>query len=111
MKDDGHVAARMRRKESCKGMAQIALDSPRTLADPSMDSADSRSGSATNAATSRQKPRDVLDENPTGSALSDDAMELVPEPTTLAVKARTAARNAEILARESAADEINGSEA
>jgi hypothetical protein len=57
-----------------------------------------------------QKTGDVLDQNPAGQELANDAMELVPEPRTCPLKARTASRNAEILAREPAADEVNGSE-
>ena len=57
------------------------------------------------------KARDVLDENPGGSELADDTMVLEPGSRTLAIKARTLARNTEILAGKSAAHEINGSEA
>jgi hypothetical protein len=45
------------------------------------------------------KAGDVLDQNPAGKQLADDAMELEPEPRTFAIKARTTSRNAEILAR------------
>jgi hypothetical protein len=45
------------------------------------------------------KARDVFDKDPGGSKLSDDASELEPEPRTCAIKARTASRNAEILAQ------------
>jgi hypothetical protein len=56
------------------------------------------------------KARDVLDKNPGGSELSDDATELEPESRTCAIKPRTASRNAEILAGEASTDEVNGNE-
>lgn len=54
-----------------------------------------------------KQARDVLDKNPGGAEFSDDAMELEPEPAACAIKPRTTARNAEILAGEAAADDVD----
>ena len=53
-----------------------------------------------------KKARDVLDENPTGSDLSDDAMELVPEARPLTSEASSATGHGEVLAREPSANKV-----
>jgi hypothetical protein len=55
----------------------------------------------------RQKARDVLDENPTGSELTSETHELVEQSAPLASQASTASSHAEVLAGESSAENID----
>jgi len=59
---------------------------------------------------SRCAGKDVLNENPAGLELPDDASILTPQARALASKARALSRAGHVLAGESSADEIHGSE-
>jgi hypothetical protein len=52
---------------------------------------------------------DVLDNNPSGSHLADNAGVLIPEPRAGPLESVATTCDTEILAREAAADEIDGS--
>jgi len=64
-------------------------------------------GSHVPSSVRRQKSRDVLDENPSGSNLINDTHELVEESAPLASQPSTASSHAEVLAGESSSDKVN----
>jgi hypothetical protein len=66
-----------------------------------------KDGSHVPSSCARQKARDVLDENPSGSALISDTHELVEESGPFASQPSTASSHTEVLAGESSANKVN----
>lgn len=69
---------------------------------------DNRCRSAVRASARRQKAGDVLDDQPTGTELSSETMELEPQSAPLSSQASTASSHAEVLAGESSDENIDG---
>lgn len=66
-----------------------------------------KDGSEVSPAVTRQKARDVLEENPTGSALSSEASELEEQSAPSSSQASTLSSHAEVLAGEPSSEKVN----